>query len=122
MTPEPTTHDDDESPELAEEGGTVRPFAAVLREIGKGRTHDELTEGLNDLVGRVRDTGRKGTLTYVLTVEPLKDAPDVLTVHDEIKLKLPEHDRPGTIYFADGDNNLVRDDPNQATIPGIRGI
>ena len=91
----------------------IRPFSDFLRDQNRGRTHDELSDGLNDLVAKVKDTGKKGTLTLTVSVEPMKGNEDALLVHDEIKLKLPEHDRGSSIFFADDDHNLRRDDPNQ---------
>lgn len=91
----------------------IRPFSDFLRDQNRGRTHDELSEGLNDLVARVKDTGKKGTVTLIVSVEPMKGNEDALLVHDEIKLKLPEHDRGSSIFFADKEHNLRRDDPNQ---------
>lgn len=99
----------------------VRPFADFLREQAKGHSHEELSEGLRDLVARVLDTGKKGTLTYTVTVEQIKDG-DALIVKDEIKLKLPEHDRDSSLFWADRDGNLVRQDPNQMTFDSLREV
>ena len=49
----------------------IRPFADWLRDQAGGTSHEELSEGLRDLVAKVMDTGKKGTLTYVVTVEPM---------------------------------------------------
>lgn len=100
----------------------TRPFADFIREQNRGRTHDELGEGLRDLVARVEDTGKKGSLTLTVTVEPLKGNEDCLTVSDEIKLKLPEHDRGASIFFRGRDGNLQRDDPNQPTFDALREV
>jgi hypothetical protein len=99
----------------------VRPFADFLREQAKGHSHDELSEGLRDLVARVQDTGKKGSITYVVTVEPTKGT-SALTVSDEIKLKLPEHDRQASLFFTDRDGNLQRNDPDQLTFDSLREI
>ena len=100
----------------------IRPFADFLREQNRGRTHYELGEALHDLVARVEDTGKKGTLTLVVTVEPLKGAEEALTVSDEIKLKLPEHDRGASIFFRGRDGNLQREDPNQPVFEALREV
>lgn len=106
----------------------ARPFSDFIREQNRGRTHDELSDGLRDLVARVEDTGKKGTITLTITVEPLKGNEACLTVSDEIKLKLPEHDRGSSIFFRGTDGNLQRDDPNQVTfdflreVPGVVGV
>lgn len=99
----------------------IRPFADFLREQAKGHSHDELSEGLRDLVQRVADTGKKGSITYVVVVEPTKGT-DALTVHDEIKLKLPEHDRDASLFFRDRDGNLTRSDPNQLAFDSLREV
>lgn len=74
--------------------GLVRPFADFIREHGHGRTHDELSEGMRDLIQKVKDTGRKGSVTLKITVEPMKKDDRMVVVSDSLKLRLPEHDRP----------------------------
>lgn len=93
-----------------------RDFAAFLVEQSNGRTHTELSEGLRDLVTRVIDTGKKGSITLTVNVEPMKNAPETLVVTDAIKLKLPEHDRKASIFWPDTAGNLCRTDPNQRSI------
>lgn len=100
----------------------IRPFSDFIREQNRGRTHDELSEGLRDLVAKVEDTGKKGTITLTVTIEPLKGAENCLQVSDEIKLKLPEHDRGASIFFRGRDGNLQRDDPNQPTFDTLREV
>jgi len=102
-------------------GPVVRPFADWLREQARGHSHEELGEGLHELVSRVVDTGKKGSLTYTVTVEPTKGT-NALTVHDEIKLRLPENARDASLFFTDANGNLSRSDPNQLTFEGIREV
>lgn len=99
----------------------IRPFADFLREQGKGHSHEELSEGLHDLIARVQDTGKKGALTYVVNVAPMREG-EMIHVSDEIKLKLPEHDRPGSVYWSDADGNLTRNDPNQLAFESLREV
>lgn len=101
---------------------TIRPFADFLREQAKGHTHDELSEGLRDLVARVRDTGKKGSITLVVSVELQKGSDNALVVSDEIKLRLPEHERQASWFFADADNNLLRNDPNQLAFESLKEV
>ena len=100
----------------------VRPFATWLLEQSGGKTHEELSNALYDLVARVRDTGKKGTVSLTVTVGPLKGDIDVLVVSDEIKLRLPEHDRKASLFYPDGDGNLSRRDPNQLTFENLREV
>ena len=101
----------------------IRPFGEWLLEQAKGHTHAELGEALHDLTARVIDTGKKGSITFVITVEPLaKSDGRALVISDEIKLKLPEHDRDTSLFFTDRDGNLVRNDPNQLAFEGPREV
>lgn len=102
---------------------TVRPFADWLRDQSKGKTHDELSEALRDLVSRVIDTGKKGSLTLIVNVEPMPNSDgSALIVKDEIKLKLPEFARDASLFFADEDFNLRRTDPRQLTFDSLREV
>lgn len=107
---------------MTENDGRTRPFADFLREHNRGKSHTELGETLQLLVARVVETGKKGTLTYVLTVEPMKDGGGVLVVKDEIKAKIPEFDRSGSAFWADEDNNLIGHDPRQMTFESLREV
>ena len=103
--------------------GRVRPFADFLREQAKGATHEELSEGLRDLVARVMDTGKGGSISLKITVEPMKGSKgSALVVTDEIKLRLPEHDRQSSLFFSDREGNLVREDPNQLAFDTLREV
>ena len=95
-------------------------FAAVLLSLDDGATHSELTESLQGLVARVRDTGKAGTLTLTITVAPRSGTRNQIDVKDEIKLKLPEFARAASIFFAGDDNQLPRHDPNQPALEGLR--
>lgn len=105
-----------------DEARRIRPFADWLREQSGGETHEELGEGLSDLIAKVRDTGKAGKLTFTVQIKPLKDDLNVLIVTDEITLKLPEHDRKGSMFYADDENNLVRNDPRQMSFDSLREV
>ena len=94
----------------------VRPFADWLLEQSNGNTHDELGEALHDLIARVTDTGKRGSLSLTVTVAPMKDDLEILVVTDEIKLKLPEHDRKPSIFYPGEHGNLSRKDPEPADV------
>ena len=95
-------------------------FAEFLQ--GRPKTHEELSEALWDLVARVVDTGKKGSVTLTVIVERDKKAQDVLFVSDEIKLRLPEYDRPAAIYWQGRQGNLSRSDPRQPELEGLRAL
>lgn len=109
------TIDNDDEP-------VVRPFADWIREQSNGRTHDELSVALHDLIGRVRDTGKKGSVSLTVTVAPMKGDTDVLVVGDEIKLRIPEHDRKASLFYPDAHGNLSRTDPQQLSFESLREV
>lgn len=92
-----------------------KPFASWLVEQAGGKTESELTDGLRDLVMRVADTGKRGSLQLTVVVEPMKEDASLIVIKDEIKLKLPEHDRKASIFWQK-DGALLRNDPNQRSI------
>lgn len=101
----------------------VRPFADFIREHGQGRTHDELSEAIRDLLARVNDTGRKGSVSLKITIEPMKKGGDgMVVVSDAISLSLPEFDRPTGVWFTDKHGNLTRNDPNQLAFDSLREV
>jgi hypothetical protein len=81
----------------------VRPFAAWLQEQSNGLSHTQLSNNLHDLIGRVRETGKKGSMLYTVTISPYDKTTDVLQVND----------RRSSIFFPDSNGNLTRQDPNQ---------
>ena len=88
----------------------IRDFSSFL--LDRPQTHSEVSEALHDLVAKVIDTGKPGALTLVINIGPFEKETDRLIVKEEIKLKLPEHDRPVGIFFPDRNGNLSRNDPN----------
>lgn len=102
----------------------VRPFADWLREQAQGTTHEELGDALHDCIARVRDTGKAGSVSLTISVKLLEKAnPDgPLLINDEIKLRLPEFDRPASIFYTDKHGNPVRNDPQQLSFESLREV
>lgn len=100
----------------------ARPFSDFLREHGAGRTHDELSEALHDLIRKVKDTGKKGSVSLAIVVEPVKKDDRLVIVSDKITLRMPEHDRPSAMWFTDRNGNLTRSDPDQLVFDSLREV
>lgn len=98
------------------EGRTVRPFADVLRDLGRGQAIDDAAVALNDLVLSVLATGKKGRIDLHVLVEPFKGS-DTLMVSAKVDSRLPQADPVAAIFYADGDGNLLRNDPTQPELP-----
>ncbi|GAA1026872.1 hypothetical protein GCM10009557_06130 [Virgisporangium ochraceum] len=105
---------------MTQQDQQVRPFSAVLTEIGGGKIHARLSAQLAELTAAVRDTGKKGEITIKVRVEPLKKADqNTLVVTASSTAKVPEGDdaSPTSVFFADASGNLRRDDPTQPQLP-----
>lgn len=95
------------------EPAQVRPFADVLRELSKGRVHEDAAAKLQEVILAVADTGKAGSLT--LKVAPDK-ADGMVRVSADLKTKIPQLDRE-SLFYVDSDGNLSRDDPRQPHLP-----
>ena len=98
----------------------AKPFADFLAQ--QGRAHDELTEGLHDVIAAVKETGKSGSVTLTIKIDPDKKAQGIFRISDNVTIKAPQHDRGTRIYFADKAGNLTRSDPNQPELEGLRDV
>ncbi|HEY6012669.1 MAG TPA: hypothetical protein VIU37_01635 [Candidatus Limnocylindrales bacterium] len=98
----------------------IRPFLAFLQDHRAGACTRELTEALHEVVQAVVATGKPGSVTLTLNIQPLKDAASVLKVTDAVRSKVPELARPAAIYFPDRAGNLSRENPDQPMFEGMR--
>jgi len=106
-----------------EEAVDVRPFADVLRELSGGQAHHDLSRRLHELTDAVRSTGRPGKLSLVIEVKPISgtDGKNV-TVTDQVTAKIPQAERPKTIFFVTQDGQLSRQDPGQIPAFDLRQV
>lgn len=109
------------SEEPSEKEQEHREFASFLLEHSKGRTHDELTNKLAELVVAVQETKKPGKLQLTITIAPAKNVEEMVVVSDTVRLNAPTLDRPATMFFASSDGELTRDHPNQQTMFSIQG-
>jgi len=94
---------------------SARPFADLLREHRAGRTHEDLTEQLQQLVQAVTETGKGGSLSLTIKVAPHGDGAAMVTA--SVATKLPKQQGGGAIFFVTPENNLERQDPRQTEMP-----
>lgn len=98
----------------------ARPFTDFLAQ--QGRAHEELTEGLHKVIAAVEETGKAGSVTLTIKVDPDKKAAGIFRISDNVTVKAPVHDRGTRIYFKDKAGNLTRSDPNQPELEGLRDV
>lgn len=95
--------------------GNSRPFMDFLREHRNGSTHDDLSDKLQELVAAVTEESKAGTLTFTISIKPMGKN-DGLEVAADVKIKPPKPAAGVSIFFPSAENNLVRQDPRQATM------
>lgn len=95
-------------------------FAAFVVTHAKGRMNDELSEQFAALVKAVKETGKKGTITLQLVVEPDKKVENVVRVEDKISVATPKEAR-ASMWYTDDDGKLHRDDPTQTAMWAKQG-
>lgn len=100
------------------QAAAVRPFADVLSEVNKGVVADDAATKLAELVGSVRETGKGGSMTVTIKVDPFKGNEDIVKVSGQVVLKAPRAEAPASIFYPDDSGNLSRNDPN--TLPLFR--
>lgn len=92
-------------------------FASLLMQHAKGRAHDEATRLLAEAVEAVKRTGKKATVTVQLAVHPVKNNVEVVRIEDKVTSNIPDDPR-SSMWFADDDGALHRNDPNQIPMWG----
>jgi hypothetical protein len=94
-----------------------RPFADILKEIGKGGLHADLSKALAEVTAAVVEHAQPGSITLTIKVAPIKDAnAEALTVSGTCVVKKPT--LPATsLMYGDLEGLLTRNDPRQLVLP-----
>lgn len=93
-----------------------KSFAIFVQDQRAGALHNELSDGLAEVVQRVIDLNKAGSLSLTLKVVPAGKGQAAVFITDEVKVKPPE-DRQAFMYFTDGHGNISRSNPNQPELP-----
>lgn len=89
-------------------------FLASITDLNGGATAADLDHQLREIVIKARETGKPGSLTLTLTVEP-RGADSVIVVARATQ-KLPKTEEPKNIFFVDESGELLREHPKQTTL------
>ena len=108
--------------EVLDDEQQIRPFAELLHVLDRGAAHAEASRALHDLVAAVADTGKVGTMTLTVKLAPLKGSTEQIMVEARVASKPPKSDPGAALFWRDRSGNLVRNDPNQPEIDGIRVV
>lgn len=87
--------------------GDVTDFVVTLTQLDKGRVQQEATKALHEVVEAALLHEKKGgSVKLTLKVDPIESGAVRIIADVESK---PVKDPAGTIFFADGEGNLSRD-------------
>lgn len=79
-----------------------------------GECISDLSAALKQVTSAVQSTGRAGKVTFTMSLRPAsKGAGGTLVFETKVKAHTPDAESPASIFYADDDYNLVRDDPHQ---------
>lgn len=102
---EDTTTETDEAPD----------FAATLLNIGRGKTHRDLSEQLREVIKACTATSKAGKIQLTLNFKPQKGT-GAMFVTADVKAAKPKFDAEPSIFYATEDGALLRNDPNQQSL------
>lgn len=113
-TPKEKSHSAPPSSEAAPAApvSSTDEFIAFLRQCRRGDTLRDLSEACQEVVQRVRETGRAGTLAFTLKFSPESDG-EMVQIEDDIAVKMPKAKKGKSMFFTTDDGGLSRTDPNQ---------
>jgi len=91
-------------------------FAFTLAQLRGGKTQEELSEELNQLIQDCRATGAKGEITLTICVRPDKGDTGQYFLRPSIKTKSPKFAVGDTLFWGTPEGNLQRHDPAQGEL------
>lgn len=90
----------------------ARPITDTLRNIQNGALIDEATEKLRELLLRVDETGKGGTLTLQLKVSKLTRG-GAVSIKGKCTTSLPPEAPAEGVFWVSPEGNALTEDPNQ---------
>lgn len=97
-------------------------FAAVLRQHNKGVAYAELCKALAEVTAACKKTGKKGSVSLTLSIEPQPKMGNVIKLTDSIRTKVPAPDRVGSMWYPDEQGGLHRNNPEQHELFGEQEV
>ncbi|MDJ0403967.1 hypothetical protein QNA23_10780 [Rhodococcus erythropolis] len=93
----------------------VREFADIIKELDRGRVHNELGDRLHELIAAAQDTGKGGSITLTIGVVP-DSKTQMLRFATKVVGKMPAAARAESLFFVDKNGNPTRQDPHQIAL------
>lgn len=92
-------------------------FLNIISAHRGGSVITDLSAHLKQVTAAVQLTGKGGSVSLTMKISPAsKGDASTLVFLPTVKADVPVAEAPGSIFYADSDFNLVRDDPNQSRL------
>jgi hypothetical protein len=94
-------------------------FLAAVESCADGDFLVDLDAHVKELVAAIASTGKRGTLTVTIAMQPTKKS-GLVELSARASLKLPSVEPSSTFLYANEDDySLSREDPRQPKLPGV---
>jgi hypothetical protein len=97
-----------------------KTFIQTLGDLEFGHFADECTERLREAIQAVAAREKGASITIKLDMKP--GAGGQVDISADVSVKLPKPKKGTTLMFISPELNLVRNDPRQQQLPGIRVV
>lgn len=98
----------------------ARPILDTLRDQRDGELLEDMTDEFNRLIGMIRLTGKKGEINLKLIIEPIKGDADMVTLSDDITVKMPKVKKANTMFYTTEEANLQKRNPRQPDLYDLK--
>jgi len=92
-------------------------YIDTLAMLRRGTLLEDAANELSALTAACEETGKAGSLTLTIKIEPQKNDPSVLTITDKLVLKEPKPEVAATIAYVNAQGEISRRDPRQPELP-----
>jgi hypothetical protein len=98
-------------------------FLRTIQTHQGGKTITDLSAAIRDVTASVRQHSKPGKVILTMTIYPAtKGHESAVGFECDVVEKLPRGENFGGLFFADEQNNLVRDNPQQQQLPALRTL
>jgi len=90
----------------------------ILNKVDDGGALEDLKDALAEVTKALYSSGIKSKGTVTLTLEITRVGANQIIVVDKVKATKPSIKKDGSIFFADRDGGISRDNPDQGLLHG----
>lgn len=91
-------------------------FIALLQQHRNGSLLNDVAAGVRAVIEAVQLAGKAGKITITFALIPSGTTGGII-IEDDVKVTLPKAPKQQSLFFADENGQLVRNDPRQRELP-----